>query len=123
MPLKVNKSSGGRMTKRIPSKDPDSLGVMRGFWGAGPEKRQALLLKKSLSVPPQNNALRGDVPTRFPHAIERGWHTVTWKYYGKLLESLEDWASPLKAFIDMKVCAFGYNWMQSNRTSSLCQHA
>lgn len=100
--------------------DPDSsVTSMLKFLFAGPARRQALLLPDPpLSVPQKNNkADRGDVPKRFPHAMKRGWHTVSWTYYGNLLESLEDWATPLKAFIDMRVYAFGYDWLQSNEDS------
>lgn len=104
--------------------DPDSLTVMAKFLTAGPQKRQKILLKQPLSPPEKTPGTkhRGDVPKRFPHALERGWHTVSWTYYGKLLERLEDWATPLKAFIDMRVYAFGYDWLQSNSISgkNLC---
>lgn len=104
--------------------DPDSLTSMLKFLFAGPARRQHLLLPDPpLSVPPRNDeADRGDVPKRFPHAMERGWHTVSWQYYGNFLESLEEWATPLKAFIDMRVYAFGYDWLQSNSVSGKNLH-
>ena len=99
--------------------DPDSAWTMLPFLFAGPETRQKLLLTDPpLSPPPKNKRARqGNVPKRFPHAIARGWHTVSWTYYGALLQSLEEWATPLKAFIEMEVHAFGYDWLQSNWTS------
>ena len=76
--------------------DPDSLTSMLKFLFAGPARRQNLLFPDPpLSVPPRTDkADRGKVPTDFPHAMERGWHTVSWQYYGDLLESLEEWATP-----------------------------
>ena len=114
MASRLENNSGGMVW------DPDSpVTSMLKFLFAGPARRQALLLPDPpLSVPQKNNkADRGDVPKRFPHAMERGWHTVSWTYYGKLLESLADWATPLKAFIDMRVYAFGYDWLRSNNVS------
>lgn len=100
--------------------DPDSILTMLKFLFAGPGRRQELLLPEDgfIAPPRTTEKNRGSVPKRFPHAVERGWHTVAWDYFGELLQSLEEWETPLKAFIDMTVYAFGYNWLQSNGDSA-----
>ena len=96
--------------------DPDDMGFMlRNFLGAGPAMRQALLMPGGRYTPLlRDKKQRGKVPKSFPHALERGWHTVSWTYYGELLQGLENWDTPLKALVDMPVYAFGYDWMASN---------
>lgn len=97
--------------------DPDKLGVMKNFLGAGPAKRQAIMVNQKRLLPPAIEDFRGKIPAAFPYALERGWHTVSWTYYGDLLQGLEEWATPLKALVDMPVYAFGYDWMSSNKNA------
>ncbi|WP_459826164.1 alpha/beta hydrolase [Desulfomicrobium salsuginis] len=53
----------------------------------------------------------------YPKAEERGWGSVAWSFYGDLLTSIQNWATPLKVLLDLPVYAFGYNWLESNRVS------
>lgn len=99
--------------------DPDdNIFMLRTFLNVGPAGRQNLL-KPGGRHPPLSGdeEQRGKVPKSFPHALERGWHTVSWTYYGNLLQGLEEWDTPLKALADMPVYAFGYDWMGSNAVS------
>ncbi|HVE85301.1 MAG TPA: hypothetical protein VND93_20755 [Myxococcales bacterium] len=55
----------------------------------------------------------------FPGASERGWGTVAWSSYGKVLTRLQTqaWSPAIKAAFDMPVYAHGYNWSASNTHS------
>ena len=90
--------------------DPDDkLLMINTFLDVGPAKRQKILVSPG-RYPPLlgDQKQRGIVPKSFPNALERGWHTVSWTYYGDLLQGLENWDTPLKALVDMPVYAFGY---------------
>lgn len=97
--------------------DPDDTGVMKKFLGVGPAERQAIMVNQTRHLPPAIEKFRGKIPHTFSHALERGWHTVSWTYYGDLLQGLEEWATPLKALVDMPLYAFGYDWMSSNKNA------
>lgn len=96
--------------------DPDNiLFMLKNFFNKGPAARQTLLVPEGRHPPLLGDKKqRGKVPESFPYALERGWHTVSWTYYGDLLQGLENWDTPLKALVDMPVYAFGYDWMASN---------
>jgi len=55
----------------------------------------------------------------FPGASERGWGTVAWSSYGKVLARLQtqSWSPAVKAAFDLPVYALGYNWTASNTAS------
>lgn len=98
--------------------DPDSFGVMKTFFNCIPKKRQDLLLPDSpLSIPKKNTTYLTRRLKKYPYVLERGWHTISWTYYGALIESLDKWSTQIKTFIDMKIYVFGYNWLQSNEIS------
>lgn len=98
--------------------DPDSIKVMREFFGLKPEDRQELLLTDPpLSIPKKSHVYLPNTLKKYPYALDRGWHTISWKYYGTLIENLDKWTTQIKSFIDMKIYAFGYNWLQSNEIS------
>jgi hypothetical protein len=96
--------------------DPDDAGFMFGtYFSITPEERYKVLFTNPLkvaSVPTDNHK-------KYPKAEKRGWPGVSWNYYGRLLQSLHDWNTPLKVLLDMPVHAFGYNWLDSNEESGL----
>jgi len=94
--------------------NPDAPLFMAGlFMGATPKQRYKLLIKNKPSL--LNEITKEHAP--YPKAKERGWGSVAWSLYGKLLASIQDWATPLKVLLDLPVFAFGYNWLESNRES------
>ena len=51
-------------------------------------------------------------------AVQQGWGTVAWDFYGKILQFLAsaDWSPFTKCFV-FPVYAVGYNWVQDNLKS------
>ncbi|WP_169725514.1 alpha/beta hydrolase [Desulfomicrobium escambiense] len=100
--------------KNAPVWNPDDLLFMWGlFMWATPEDRYNLLIKNKPSL--LNEITEKHI--NYPKAEERGWGSVAWSFYGDLLTSIQDWATPLKVLLDLPVYAFGYNWLESNRVS------
>lgn len=98
--------------------DIDSNDIMKIFFNRKPENRQDLLLTDPpLSIPEKYPDYLRDAFKKYPYALDRGWHTISWKYYGALLESLDSWTAPARYFIDVQIYAFGYNWLQSSEIS------
>ena len=94
--------------------NPDApLFMANHFIGATPEERYKLLIHNEPSL--MNEITKDHVDN--PKAEERGWGGVAWSFYGDLLTSIQDWATPLKVLLDLPVYAFGYNWLESNRVS------
>ncbi|HCU69879.1 MAG TPA: hypothetical protein DGF30_11835 [Desulfomicrobium sp.] len=94
--------------------DPDDTLVMGAYLFATPPKRHELIFGKGRKVMTQGGA---DPYKGYPKARERGWPGISWDCYGKLLGDLQTWNTPLKKLLDLPVYAFGYDWVESNRTT------
>jgi hypothetical protein len=106
---------GSKLKKEnAPVWNPDDLSFMsETYMRTKPKKRYQLLIKKPLAVMSEITKKHAN----YPKAEERGWGGVAWSFYGDLLTSIQDWATPLKVLLDLPVYAFGYNWLESNRVS------
>jgi pimeloyl-ACP methyl ester carboxylesterase len=106
---------GSKLKKEnAPIWNPDHLSFMSGtYMKTRPKKRYQLLIEKPLAV--MNEITKEHA--NYSKAEERGWGSVVWSFYGDLLTSIQDWATPLKVLLDLPVFAFGYNWLESNRVS------
>ena len=101
--------------KNKPIWDPDdapSMGVR--FIKASPQKRHEIMFKNGRKVMTLDNA---DPYKGYPKARERGWPGISWDCYGKLLGGLQAWRTQFKMLLDLPVYAFGYDWVESNRTT------
>jgi len=97
--------------------DPDAAFFMGAtFLMASPQKRHEVMFKNGRKVMTHGNA---DPYKGYPKAQERGWPGVSWDCYGKLLDGLQTWSTPLKTLLDLPVYAFGYDWIESNEASGI----
>lgn len=111
--LEMAKTSWSNGKKDVRIWDPDApVMMMSTYLLASPDDRHELFFKQRRQV----SAASTDDQKDYPEAGERGWPGVAWSCYGKLLAGLHDWDTPLKTLLDLPVYAFGYDWVESNKT-------
>jgi hypothetical protein len=93
----------------------DAEFMLRTYFRLKPEGRYKLFFSNPLKVASDPT----DAHKNYPKAQERDWPGVSWRFYGRLLQGIQDWNSPLKVLLDMPVHAFGYNWLKSNEESGM----
>lgn len=111
----------GVMASRLNSEDdtpiwdPDDLKFMlKAYFWRDPKTRYGHIFGNVRKVATLGS---GKTLKDYPKAEERGWAGLAWGYFGKFLGGLHDWDTPLKAFLDLPVYAFGYDWVDSCRNS------
>ncbi len=107
----------GVMASRLNSEDdtpiwdPDDLKFMlKAYFWRDPKTRYGHIFGNGRKVATLGS---GKTLKDYPKAEERGWAGLAWGYFGKFLGGLHDWDTPLKAFLDLPVYAFGYDWVDS----------